>query len=64
LDELFTSLEIFACKYGVCNVCHEISAIILGEDILMSTTTCVEIQKNSITLEFDSKNVNFSHKQP
>ncbi|MCH85528.1 hypothetical protein A2U01_0006374 [Trifolium medium] len=36
LDELYTSLEvdksleIFACECGVCNICREISAAILG----------------------------------
>jgi hypothetical protein len=59
LDELYASLdvdkyfEIFACECGVCNVCHEISV-----------TTCAEIQANSTTLEFDTKNVDFTHKQP
>ncbi|CAJ2642405.1 unnamed protein product [Trifolium pratense] len=69
LDELHTSLEvdksfeIFSCECGVCNVCLEINAAILGEDILMQTTTCAEIQTNSITLEVDTKNVDFSRKQ-
>ncbi|KAK2429300.1 hypothetical protein QL285_027750 [Trifolium repens] len=70
LDELYASLEvdksfeIFACECGVCNICHEISAAILGEDILIPTTTCAENQGNSTILEFDTKNVDFSHKQP
>jgi hypothetical protein len=70
LDELYTSLEvdksleIFSCECGVCNVCHEISAAILGEDILMPTTTCAEIPTNSITLEVDTKSVDVSRKQP
>src|SRR4051812_43527960 len=70
LDELYTSLEvdnsleIFACECGVCNVCLEISAAILGEDSLMPTTTCAEILANSTTLEFDTKNVDIFHKQP
>jgi hypothetical protein len=70
LNELYTPLkvdkplEIFAFEYGVCNVCHEISAAVSGEDILMPQIPCVEIQANSTTLEFDTKNVDFSHKQP
>ncbi|WJX61951.1 hypothetical protein P8452_46998 [Trifolium repens] len=70
LDELYTSLEvdksleIFACECGVCNICREISAAILGEDILMPTTTCAEIPTNSITLEVDTKSVDVSRKQP
>ncbi|KAK2402888.1 hypothetical protein QL285_052374 [Trifolium repens] len=69
LDELYTSLvvdkslEIFPCECGVCNVCHEISAAILGEDILMPPTTCAEIQENPIVVEFDTKHVDFNHKQ-
>src|SRR3954471_18830604 len=61
LDELYTSLEvdnsleIFACECGVCNVCLEIIAAILGEHSLMPTTTCAEILANSTTLEFDKK---------
>jgi hypothetical protein len=70
LDDLYASLEVdksfenFACECGICNVCHEIGAAILGEDILIPTTTCTENQGNSTTLEFDTKNVDFSHKQP
>jgi hypothetical protein len=69
IDELYTSLEvdksseIFACKCGVCNVCHEINAAIVGEEILMSTTTCARIQKNSIVVEFDTKSVDVSRNQ-
>ncbi|CAJ2642326.1 unnamed protein product [Trifolium pratense] len=69
LDELYAALgidqsaEIFSCECGICNVCLEINAAILGEDILMLTTTCAEIQTNSITLEVDTKNVDFSRKQ-
>jgi hypothetical protein len=67
LDELYASLEvdksfeIFSCE---CGVCDEISAAILGDDILMPTTTCAENQGNSTTLEFDNKNVDFIHNQP
>ncbi|KAK2416476.1 hypothetical protein QL285_038870 [Trifolium repens] len=70
IDDLYTSLgvdkssEIFACECGVCNVCCEINAAILGEDILMPTTTCAEIQENPIVVEFDTKHVDFNHKQP
>ncbi|KAK2378057.1 hypothetical protein QL285_078659 [Trifolium repens] len=70
LDELYASLEvdksfeIISCECGVCNVCHELSATILGEDILMPTTTCAEIPTNSITLEVDTKSVDFSNKLP
>ncbi|KAK2443784.1 hypothetical protein QL285_014860 [Trifolium repens] len=69
LDELYTSLEvdksleIFSCECGVCNVCHEISAAILGEHILMPPTTCAEIQENPIVVEFYTKHVDFNHKQ-
>ncbi|KAK2439707.1 hypothetical protein QL285_011199 [Trifolium repens] len=69
LDELYTSLEvdksleIFPCECGVCNVCCEINAAILGEDILMPTTTCAEIQENPIVVEFDTKHVDFNHRQ-
>jgi hypothetical protein len=68
--ELYTSLEVnkssetFACKCGVWNVCHEINAAILGEDISMPQTTCAEIQKNSIVVEFDNKSVDFSYNKP
>ncbi|KAK2428990.1 hypothetical protein QL285_027468 [Trifolium repens] len=70
IDELYTSLEvdksseIFACKCGVCNVCHEINTTILGEDILMPQTTCAEIQYNSILVEFDTKSVDVSCNRP
>jgi hypothetical protein len=70
LDELYTSLEvdksleIFPCECGVCNVCCEINAAILGEDILMPTTTCAEIQNNSILVEFDTKSVDVSRNRP
>ncbi|CAJ2644472.1 unnamed protein product [Trifolium pratense] len=70
LDELYTSLEvdksfeIFACECGVCNICHEINAAILGEDILIPATSCAEIPTNSITLEVNTKSVDFSRKQP
>ena len=70
IDELHTSLEvdksfeIFSCECGVCNACLEINAAILSEDILMPTTTCAEIQANTITLVVDSKNVDFSRKKP
>ncbi|KAK2450134.1 hypothetical protein QL285_009269 [Trifolium repens] len=69
IDELYTSLEvdksseIFACKCGVCNVCHEINAAIVGEEILKPTTTCARIQKNSIVVEFDTKSVDVSRNQ-
>ncbi|KAK2398038.1 hypothetical protein QL285_059546 [Trifolium repens] len=70
IDELYTSLgidkssEIFACECGVCNVCHEINAATLGEDISMPTTICAEIQKNSILVEFDTTSVDVSRNQP
>jgi hypothetical protein len=70
LDELYASLEVdksfqlFSCECGICNVCHEISAAISGEYILMPPTTCAEIRGNSTTFEFDTKSVDFSHKQP
>jgi hypothetical protein len=34
------------------------------EDILMPQTTCAEIQKNSIVVEFDDKSVDFSYNKP
>jgi hypothetical protein len=48
LDELTSlevekSSEIFVCECGVCNICHEINAAILGEDILLPPTTCATI---------------------
>ncbi|KAK2422885.1 hypothetical protein QL285_033380 [Trifolium repens] len=69
IDELYTSLEvdksseIFSCNCGVCNVCHDINAAIVGEEILMPTTTCARIQKNSIVVEFHTKSVDVSCNQ-
>jgi hypothetical protein len=70
LDELFASLdvdksaEMFPCECGICNICHEINAAILGEYILMLPTTCAEFQENSIAIEFDIKHVDFCREQP
>jgi hypothetical protein len=57
------SSEIFSCECGVCNACCEINAAISGEEILMPTTICAEIQGNSATLQFDTNDVDFSHNQ-
>ncbi|CAJ2661899.1 unnamed protein product [Trifolium pratense] len=70
LDELYAALgidqsaEIFSCECGICNVCLEINAAILGEDILMLPTTCAQIQENSIAVDFDTKSVDLSYHRP
>ncbi|MCI16518.1 hypothetical protein A2U01_0037662, partial [Trifolium medium] len=40
------------------------SSDILGEESLIPPNTCANIQENSVTVEFDTKNVDFSRKQP
>ncbi|GAU15609.1 hypothetical protein TSUD_108680 [Trifolium subterraneum] len=37
---------------------------ILGEEILIPAITCADFQENSVTIEFDTKSVDLSRKQP